>query len=43
MARDVVVIVGSRRALRAAVQHGERAIRFSLLAQRVRAALQSSA
>jgi exodeoxyribonuclease V alpha subunit len=41
--RRLVVIVGSRRALRAAVQRGERAIRFSLLAQRVRAALESSA
>ncbi len=39
--RRLVVIVGSRRALRAAVQRGERAVRFSLLAQRIRAALEA--
>jgi len=38
--RRLVVIVGSRRALRAAVQRGERAVRYSLLAQRIRAELE---
>jgi len=38
--RRLVVIVGSRRALQAAVQHGERAVRYSLLAQRIRAELE---
>ncbi len=41
--RRLVVIVGSRRALRAAVQHGERAVRYSLLAQRIRAAMGTNA